>query len=156
MPSILFYSPKQDFTNSNMENFVKSGGVCRREILIGSIGGSIQGATSTGECCDICNAHPISSRLSIFGTCSVTRKKRRKAVRTVDADDLERRLRTARRDFMDQHPGFRMLGIEFVCPDSSIKKIRDEAKYIANAEDFPSEMRSELKDVFLHIITSSQ
>ena len=106
-------------------------------------------------CCDRCSAHPIDGRLSIFSAGIVKRRKRRRVVRAVDKDVLEGKLVAAREDFLKRHSVFKMVGIEFVCPHSTIKTICKEAKYIVNTDDLPTELRSELKDIFFSIITSS-
>jgi hypothetical protein len=47
-----------------------------------------------------------------------------------------------------------MVGTDFVCPDATIKKLREEAKYISTTDDFVVQVRSELKDIFLRVIIS--
>ena len=151
----LFYSSKTDFKDKDLELFTKkNGGDCRRKILISSIGGSIEETTTPSGCCDICSV-PVSGRLNIFSAGRQSKRKRRRAVRTVDKDRLEEKLMMAREEFRLKHPAFQMLGIDFVCPTSTIKKLCEEAKYIVSADDFPVEVRIELKDTFFSVIASS-
>ena len=149
----LFYSPKANFTNSkDMEQFVKTT-TCRRRVLISQMGGSVE--RTVFGCCDICSSESPSSRLKIFAPVEVGIRKRRRAVRTVDIGRLEDKLKVARAKFLERHPGFQMLGIDFVCPDSIIKKVSEDAKFIVTTDDFPAELRAELKEIFLSIIIST-
>lgn len=146
MPSIahLFYSCKKKFDDKQMEIFVRSEG-CRRNILINSIGGSLR-VTPT-ECCDICSARPVSSRLNIFSAV-VAKKKRRRAIRTVDEEMLEQQLMMTRDDFLKRNSDFQIVGKDFICPDLTVKRICDESKYIGCIDDLPAQLRLELKDLF--------
>ena len=156
MPSLahLFYTTKTDFRESDLQHFSKSREECRRKILISGIGGSVQETTRTG-CCDVCSV-PVCGRLDIFSAAGrQSRKKRRRAVRTVDTVSLAEKLKITRERFRREHPAFQMVGIDFVCPTSTIEKLCKEAKYIVSADDLPTEVRSELKDIFISIIVSS-
>ena len=151
----LFFYPKQANLSKDLESFTQSGDDCRRRLLLQCIGGVAKGAGRTG-CCDTCSPLP-SGRLDIFRSGSGQRKKRRRAVRFVDVVKLKERLVSAREEYLLKHPDFTMLGVGFVCPDSSIDKICEEAKYIASADNFPSDVqvRSDLKNIFFSIISSS-
>lgn len=60
----------------------------------------------------------------------------------------------ARASFLQNHAGFQMIGVDFICPDLIIKKVCEDAKFIVTSDDFPVELRPELKDIFFSIITS--
>ncbi len=57
----------------------------------------------------------------------------------------------AREVFLTEHPAFRMVGTDFICPNSTIKKLCEEAKYIVSTDDFPVELRSDLKYIFFSL-----
>lgn len=112
-------------------------------------------SNESSGCCDICSVDPVtySSRLNIFSAAKVNRRKHRRAVRTLSSD-LEKKLKLAREEFLNDHPAFRMVGTDFLCPDSSISKLCQEAKYIESMEDFSTDIRSELKDIFFSVVVS--
>ena len=149
MPSLahLFFSSKKQCSDKGMELFQKNSEAgCRRRVLIEGIGGSI---LPQPDCCDLCSTHPLTGRLNIFSEMDVARKKHRVAVRTVHKDLLVEKLKAVRNDFMKNHPAFKMIGEEFVCPNSTISKVAENSKFITSADDFPIELRVELKDVFI-------
>ena len=157
MPSLahLFYSTKTDFGDGDLQLFSNTREECRRKILISGIGGSVQEPATRTGCCDVCSV-PVRGRLDLFSAAGKrSRKKRRRAVRTVDTETLAEKLKMARERFRREHPAFQMVGIDFVCPTSTIEKLCKEAKYIVSADDLPTEVRSELKDIFISIIASS-
>ena len=65
-------------------------------------------------------------------------------MRTVKLD-LEEKLKLARAEFLQQHPPFEMVGVENICPDASILKLCEEARFISSIDEFPIEIRLELK-----------
>lgn len=155
MPSLghLFYSTKKVCDDGDMVQFLK-GGECRRKILIESIGGVVE--RSTTACCNICSVHPLSSRLDIIHRRAGTNKRTRKrAVRSIEQEELKKKLELAREDFLDKHPSFRIVGIDFVCTNLAIEKLCEEAKYLHSADDIPMEIRPELRDIFFSVIISS-
>ena len=149
----LFYSTKKVFVSAEMEKFCNSTESCRRKLLIESVGGSVQGTTSE-FCCNNCSDYPTSSRLDIFGWLKVKKRKRRRAVRTVKLD-LKEKLKLAHAEFLQQHPPFEIVGLQNICPDSSILKLCEEARFISSIDDFPIEIRLELKHIFFRVIQSS-
>lgn len=158
MPSLahLFYSSKKLFKDRYLEQFSRSEGGCRRKILIDSIGGLVEVSdTQHGGCCDVCSVHPHSGRLDLFSVPMINKRKRRRAVREVNKDLLEEELKKAREDFMTKHPAYQMVGIDFICPTSTIKKLCEEARFIVSIDDLPIGIRSELKDVFFRLLLSS-
>ena len=80
------------------------------------------------ECCDSCSPSALTlsmySRLAVLDQGAVTRRKRKRAVRSVDKDTLREKLITAREHFLH------MVGVNF-------DKLCGEAKYI---ETIPPEL----------------
>ena len=64
--------------------------------------------------------------------------------------NLEHRLKAIRETALREHPAFRMLGVNFVCPDSTIKQLCEEAKYAKDFKDFTVLVRMELRDKFFN------
>ena len=147
----LFYSARVTFS-SEMEVFVK-GQSCRRQSLLASIGGVVDGLDDRVGCCDVCSPQPASSRLNILDSIAPKRKKRR-VKRAVDVN-LEKKLKDIRGSVFKEHPEYRMLGIEFLCPNSTIKKVCEEAEYARAPGDFSVYLRLELKDKFFSAALAS-
>ena len=139
----LFYSTRKVFVSAEMEKFCNST----------ESWGSVQGTTSE-FCCNNCSDYPTSSRLDLFGGLKVKKRNRRRAVRTVKLD-LKEKLKLARAEFLQQHPPFEIVGLQNICPDSSILKLCEEARFISSIDDFPIEIRLELKHIFFRVIQSS-
>ena len=114
----MFYS-KKTVTDKGLESFVSD--KCRRCCLLESIGGRVEDASDLPYgCCDVCDDGRPSARLDIVVSMS-NRKERRVAKRTVRSG-LEEKLKSVREEVLEEHPSFRMLGVNFLCPDSTIKK----------------------------------
>ena len=60
-----------------------------------------------------------------------------------------------RQQVLEEHPSFRMVGVNFICPESTIKKLCSEAQFAANADDFSVHIRPELKEKFFSVIFGS-
>ena len=76
-------------------------------------------------------------------------------MRRVDKVILKEKLIKARDDLLEQRSDFYMVGASFLCSDSVLDKLCDEAKYIQDIEDIPAELFgiwSELKATFYQII----
>ena len=116
---------------------------------------SITDASNRFECCDCCCPSALSSsaycRLNILKQGVASRVKRRRAARSVDKDLLKNKLVTARNSFLQQQDDFCAVGIQFICSDSVIDKLCEQAKFIKNIDDFPVELfgiRQEIKHTF--------
>ena len=146
----MLYSGRKFFTDANLVVFAKIKEACRRSILLASIGGV---AASDQGCafCDICHSGALnSSRLDFnFGGRVVNKRKVKRVRRVVDAAVLKDRLLGVREEVLIEHPLFKMIGAEFLCPQSSIKKVCEDANYVSGPQDFTVELREGLKDKFL-------
>lgn len=114
---------------------------CRRRFLLKALGSS---ETVTGHpCCDVCDPTNFPSVLHfevVPNICAQEKKRkaRRVAVRSVDQElmtTLRANLVAEREAYLSEHPSMRMLGPSFVCADSVIDKICDDAKFTAAIED---------------------
>ena len=119
-----------------------------------SIGGHVEDASDHPYgCCDVCDDGRPSARLDIVVSVS-KRKERRVAKRTVRSG-LEEKLKSVREEVLEEHPSFRMLGVNFFCPDSTIKKLCEEAKFVTSADNFTVFVRPELRDKFFRAILNT-
>ena len=142
--------------DKKLEDYVKCSENCRRRVLLSSICGSLQiDNRLVNGCCDVCSpAVTLSSRLDVLQPI-VTRQKRRRVVRSV-SDELKENLMSVREEVYKEMPSFRMVGISFFCPESTIDKLCREAKFIKTEEDLSQfGIRSVLKDKFFNVITDS-
>ena len=150
--SHLFYN-KRTLKNKDLELFVADN--CRRRSLLEGIGGQVEDASDhVYGCCDVCSAGRVSTRLDVVVS-RVSRRKERRAVKRTVSSDLEDKLMAIREEVLEDHPSFRMLGINFLCPDSTIKKLCLEAKFVTSADDFPVAVRPELRDRFFSAISDN-
>lgn len=104
-------------------------------------------------CCDVCAGYPANSRLDILAR--VPTKRKLKRVRRAVDPKLEETLKEIRERVFCEHPAFRMLGVSFFCPDSTIKKICEEAEYARDCSDFTVQLRAELKDKIYSAVLKS-
>lgn len=149
----LFYNPKKVTADKGLESFRTS--KCRRRSLLESVGGSLDSSDHQYGCCDVCSAGAavFSSRLNILAR--KVNKRGVKRVRREVSPSLESKLIAARQDFFEKHPAYQMVGVNILCPDSSIKKLCKEARFISGIDDFPIEVRAELKKEFCSVILGS-
>ncbi len=71
-------------------------------------------------------------------------------------DKLHKNLELEREAYMQEHPSFRILGQNFICPDSAIDKICHDAKFISCVEDLNSvNVGAEIKSRFFRVIHST-
>ena len=110
-------------------------------------------------CCDACSPVSFDGRLNVLELGAVNRRKRRRAIRTVTKDlivDLKAKLVAVREEVLSEKPAFRMVGIGFLCPDSTIDELYKQAKYIDSVEDVSLfGIRSELKEKFFKAISDT-
>lgn len=146
----LFYSTKK-VLDKELESFVTN--TCRRQSLLQSVGGLADRSDHEYGCCDVCGAGTVSTRLNIL--INKVNKRKAKRVRRAVSPNLEAKLITAREQVLEEHPSFRMVGVNFLCPDASIKKLCKEAEFATNPQHFSVEIRSELRDIFFGALSSS-
>ena len=117
-----------------------------------SIGGQVEGSGHQYGCCDVCtDGKVLNSRLDVLASRVCKRKSKVRKRRTV-SPSLEAKLMAIREEVLDEHPSFKMVGADFFCPASSIKKLCTEAEFASEAKDFSVYIRPELKDKFLNVI----
>ena len=95
-------------------------------------------------CCDNCNVGCSSSRLNILTR--AVGKRRAKRVRRAISPNLETTLVDARVKTLAEHPSFKMVGVDFLCPDAAIKKLCEEAQFM---NETSVAVRLELKNKFI-------
>ena len=130
----LFYSTRQlkKVSDQAVIDLCVSNENCRRLCILNGIGGIKE--QENEKCCDTCTCGIVPyPKLDILKPKSIQRKKRLLPVRIIN-DDLKsaliKRLTDERTKIIDENPGYRMLGFNFVCPDSAINKISEKAVVI--------------------------
>ena len=126
--------------------------------MIQSLGGTVQ-TNSPWQCCMVCNPTMFGdgSRLAVVELGGVpSRRRRRVAVRKVTGlqmEVLESSLKAERANYISEHPNLAILGVQLVCPNSTIKNICSGAKFISILSDMDSFcIRRELKQRFFNVI----
>ena len=96
--------------------------------------------------------HSMNS--SIIHWC-VLKRKRRRAVQKV-GDNLKQKLVAVREEVYKERSSYSLIGIRFLCPDSTIDNLCKEAKYIESVEDAVLlRVRPELREKIFNVITST-
>ena len=119
--------------------------------------GSAEPVSDIHLCCDVCDSSSIPAELNIEDSPSSSVQRRtRRAIRVVDEDlmkKLKENLEAEREAYIFDHPSFRMLGPNFVCPNSVIDKICLDAKFITCIEDLNTVIvAAEVKSRFLRVV----
>ena len=122
--------------------------------------GSPEVVTSSADnpCCDVCDPHLSSDHIVHLQPVLLSaRRPRRRRVRVVTADKektLEEMLMKERDDIAQKHPGFQMLGSEFVISSAVIKSICKDVSFIDSVEYLKERysVRPELCDNLFRII----
>ena len=73
--------------------------------------------------------------------------------------ELKTKLLEEREKILLEHPSYRMIGIDFVCPDSVLDKICEQSKYFSSVDDMKiygvrPEFRDKLFRVVMDVISS--
>lgn len=126
-------------------------------MLLAGVGGSLEaGNGSQNHCCDVCSpTMSFDSRLGVLQRGTTNKRKRRRGVRKA-SDRLKQKLVAVREEVYNERPSFSIVGIRFLCPDSTIDKICKEAKFIESIEDLSSlRIRPELKERFFNVISDT-
>ena len=67
---------------------------------------------------------------------------------------LKERLYAERKAYIDENPCLSMLGVDFVCPDSTIDELCLQAEYLETASDISLYgIRTDIKDSFFNVIS---
>ena len=126
---------KKKCQDKELEAFAKNSENCRQRLSLASIGGSVEGENGYG-CCDVCSPDKLfDHRFDVFQFSKVNKCKRRSAVRKV-GDSLKPKLIAVREEVYKERPSFSIVGIRFLCPDSTTDHLCKEAKYIERNEVF--------------------
>ena len=113
------------------------------------------------RCCDICTPSAIASndRLNVLELGKQTRRPKRSAIRVVNEQllkTLKECLYAERKAYIDENPHLSMLGIDFVCPDSTIDELCSQAEYLETASDISLYgIRSDIKDRFFNVVSDA-
>ena len=124
----VFYSGKQKKVDAKVKQFCVSKENCRRREMLKCIGNDeVVGRREL--CCDTCNGlNCIGSHLRFESQAVQTVSSERKRPRAKKMNDrlttqLKSALLVERTKFISQHPGFRILGPQMVCPDCVIDDV---------------------------------
>ena len=137
----IFYSTKQKKVDAKVKEFCVSKENCRRREMLKAIGSIRIDSTNNRQCCDVCNELDcISSRLRFetgANQRAIIQRKRRRARKI--SKQLTEQLKTAllseRDKYLREHPVYRLLGPDFVCPTCVIENV-SEAPHSVESEDF--------------------
>ena len=127
-----------------------------RELLIGL--GSKELLQSHAACCDVCTGGKVpSSRLDVLVPTSLKRARKPKPVRNVSKELKERLtvgLLNERDKILEECPGFRMLGGNFILPDATLEDLVLKAPFVVSKEDLNDVLllRPEYRDRFFNIM----
>lgn len=121
--------------------------------MIGAIGGSCH-RQQNSTCCIACNPTVADGRIDIMQPGKPPSRKRRRVVRRIhDTSQLQLLLEKERDKFIQESPALEFLGRQHVCPDSVIKSVCSNAKFISVLKDMDLFfLRSELKERFFYVI----
>ena len=123
----VFYSSKQK-VDAKVKEFCVSKENCRRQEMLKCVG-SDEVVSRRGFCCDSCSGLDcIRPRLRFETRAAQVVPSERKSPRAKKKSDhsitqLKSALLLERTRFMSQHPGFRILGPQMVCPDCVIDNV---------------------------------
>ena len=124
--------------------------------------GSSESLQQNDCCCDVCTwSQCPHNRLDIL---KPTRQKSQKQPVAHDmtpshVKELKTKLLEEREKILLEHPSYRMIGIDFVCPDSVLDKICEQSKYFSSVDDMKiygvrPEFRDKLFRVVMDVISS--
>ena len=151
------YNAKQKCPDAVMKNYCLSKENCLRKILIHGVGG--EDVSTSEHCCSNCSGgHIPYPQVDVLVPGKSSRAKRPPTVRVVSEqlqESLREHLVQARNSILLANPGYRMLGHNFVCPDSVIDDICCSAKSICSVNDMKMYfLRPELREQFFTIVMS--
>ena len=123
-------------------------------ILVHGIGSS-ESLQQSEACCDVCISQCPYVRLDILKAPKQKRKRKYEVhdVAPSHIDELKSRLVQERENILLEHPNYRMIGVDFVCPDAIISEVCKQSKYISSVEDMKIyRLRPEFRDRLLNVI----
>ena len=152
----LFFSPGQKKCDSTVTEYCVSKENCRRTLMLQALGVSEHHPSSL-PCCDACD-NTLCPQILNFVTTTSTQHKRRTATKDIN-DTLRVELKAALMREVDayitDHPSYRMMGREFVCPECAIDKLCSEARFFRCIEDLDVvQLRPEIRLRFFSVMCS--
>lgn len=151
----VFFSSRQQKCDDQVKEFCTSKENCRRTMMLQALGVT-ETHPVTLPCCDVCDNRACPQYLNFTDTTLTNaRRKRRTAVKVID-DTCKLELKAALlREvdmYIEEHPSYRMLGRDFVCPSCVIEKICSEARFFNSVDDLNIVLlRPELKMRFFYV-----
>lgn len=128
----------------------------RRELLFGL--GSKELLQSNAACCDVCTGGKVpTTKLDVLVPTPLKRARKPKPVRDVNKE-MEQKLTAAlvkeKDKILEEFPGFRMLGGNFILSDAAIEELVLKAPFIVSKEDLNDVLllRPEYRDRFFNVI----
>ena len=125
--------------DEKMVSFSSSTRICRRRLLLKSLGSDEDIHTVSKQCCDICTHNRLPySHFQFLHPHKTQRKQKPKEVRYIEKDvidSLKNALLAERKAIVKESIGLRVIGIEVACPLSCIESICAQANVISSAED---------------------
>ena len=113
-----------------------------------------------GLCCDVCSSSlklKPPSVVDLLQPMKMTRKRTVNSRKLSDdlIKDLRERLLVERQVIVSEEPGYKMLGVDLVCPVSIIEEICDRATELKSIENLKSMhgVRPEFYSRFLRVVT---
>ena len=103
--------------DTSIKDFCTSKESCRRKSLLKAVGSTESVISSDNPCCDVCNPDVPDHIVRLQAAALSIRKQRRRCVRNVSSDQevqVTEALMRERDVYIDSHPGYKMLGPEFV------------------------------------------
>ena len=154
----VFYSGKQKKVDAKVKEFCVSKENCRRREMLKCVGSDEVGRR-TGLCCDMCSGLDCIGSQLRFETRAVRKQmvpSERKRPRAKKKNEhLTAQLKSAllleRTRYITQHPGYRILGPQMVCPDCVINHVCKIAHSIESEADL-SRVNRNLRPYFFKVI----
>ena len=150
----MFYSLQQKFKDPKLQQYCFGNENCRRVTLLRSVG-SLEDVSRNDACCDVCTPG-VPHAVDLLTPKATQKRKRRHLVRRigkVTSEQLRPRLVEEREKLMSEHPGYRMIGPEFVCSDAAIGELCQEVKYFNSIDDVNTyHVRPEFRERIFNVL----
>ena len=127
----------KQFKDQLLQSYCKGREKCLQVTLVCG-NGSAESLQHNNVCCDVCMwSQCPHTRLDILQT-----KKQKPQKQSVAHDmtpshvkELKTKLSEEREKIFLEHPSYRMIGIDFVCPDIALDKVCEQSKYFSSIID---------------------
>ena len=138
---LLYTKHEQDkCTDQELKDLISLQENCRRKQLLRGLGSSERNRQGNCRSFDSCSSK-VPAEVDFLKPTPAKRRKRdttRTDLSKELKEDLKERLKAERAVIVQEEPGCRMLGVELVCPASSINDICDKATQIHTLQDLSS------------------